>query len=735
MSHLSLNMPELRLFKSDPIVSEGKRRLRREFTDFACAFLLIGLIGVYIYTVVVSYIYGNPSLLSAPRDYQGNACGVSGEYNSKGVDLGNYSYVGYTVNLTALSELFPSSSSVTDAEIYEDAVVTFNQSGWYNTFTGDVYTASFLLETFPTYFYAVCLPSCDQTDDTLTDTATIWKGPIKYKQRTRWDTFSSASYSGSNEYRVEPFKYKRYVSWYCPYDSDFCAQFAPASHTKEVLGRYCVPLDPSVNDTSSNGAIPYSWYADQLVWADLMFLWPQMLVGFGVAATLGLVAYVLMSMTQTNKAIIVFAILSIGFLATVAGYGILYVSEPIVTVEPYSYHTYHNFLSKVVRRATKGIVFALFGVIAIIALVAFMAVRRYKKPVEIGPVLSEERNWNKGVLLSTFTNFVVAVGWLIFWGYTAIYCVTQFKSTSQNPFYKYDQYTVYQWDLDYIWKDAYSLCDGDVYVAINGSAGSAYRNLYACKKKALNADWMIAIQLVALFVVNEFIVSCGYLMTASTVGTSYFTLKADRQVFKSFALSIKHVFKHFGSVMYSCFVQIIPWPKAAFVAILLSRKRRKYSFRERFLTFIVSCTKQSLVNIALTGHYLTLASRSSYVLIQREVVVKKILDLLVASNALGRCFVTFGTVGIGLLITVLWEHENVAGYLMIGILFLIIGYVIGGVAMNAVTAPMNALIQCFLIDRKVFKDRGAPQLSPPELLTFLQDNGIKTSETVEEEKA
>ena len=730
-------MTEIRLFKTDPIVSEVGRRSKRQFTDFSCAFFIIALIGVYIYTVVVSYLNGKPNLLRAPRDYQGNACGISGEYNSMGVDLGNYSYLGYTVNLTALSENFKSSVAVTDAEIYEEAVVKFNQSGWYSTFTGDVYTATDRLANFPYYFYAVCLPSCNQTDDTLEATGTLWDGPYQSAKRTRWLSYLATGETGDNSYLLEPFKYKKYVSWYCPYESEFCAQFAPAGETTEVLGRYCVPLDPSQNDTSSNGAIPYSWYVDQLVWADLMFLWPQMLVGFAVAATLGLVAYVLMNMTSANKAIIVFAILSIGFLATVAGYGILYVSEPTVAVEPYSYHTYHNFLSKSVRGATKGIVFALFGVIAIIALVAFMAVRRYKKPVEIGPVLFEEREWNKGVLLSTLINLLVAAGWLIFWGVTASYCVTQFKSTSQNDVYIYDDAGVFDSrNLNTTWEDASKTCDGDVYWANWVPASSEY--YYACKKKALNGDWMIAIQLVALFVVNEFIVSCGHLINSSTVGTSYFTLKADRLVWKSFVLSLKHVIMHFGSIMYSCFMLIVPWPKAAFVAILLSRKRR-FSFSESIFKFIISCTKQSLANIALTGNNLVLASKSSYVLIQREPFLKQILALLVASNAIGRCFITFGTVGIGLLITVLWEHENVAGYLIIGILFLIIGYVIGGVAMNAVTAPMNALIQCFLIDRKVYRERGAPQFSPPELLTFLEDHGIKTSvidtQVSEEEKA
>ena len=83
----------------------------------------------YLYrTVVVSYRYGNAKLLSAPRDYQGNACGVSGELNSRGVDLGNYSYVGYTVNMTALSKYFPSSNTYFAGD-YIEAVPYFNQTG------------------------------------------------------------------------------------------------------------------------------------------------------------------------------------------------------------------------------------------------------------------------------------------------------------------------------------------------------------------------------------------------------------------------------------------------------------------------------------------------------------------------------------------------------------------------------------------------------------------------------
>ena len=138
--------------------------------------------------------------------------------------------------------------------------------------------------------------------------------------------------------------------------------------------------------------------------------------------------------------------------------------------------------------------------------------------------------------------------------------------------------------------------------------------------------------------------------------------------------------------------------------------------------------------MALTGNNLMMSSKSSYVYIQKEPIVKKILAVFVTSNAIGRCFVAFCTVAFGLLIAVLWKDQKNRSFLIFALLLLIIGYVIGGIAMNAVTAPINTLMQCFLIDRKVFKERGAPQFSPPQLLAFLQENDIKTSETTNDEE-
>ena len=246
---------------------------------------------------------------------------------------------------------------------------------------------------------------------------------------------------------------------------------------------------------------------------------------------------------------------------------------------------------------------------------------------------------------------------------------------------------------------------------------------------------MFVYQIATLLIVNELIVYCGHLMVSSTVGLSYFTLKSDRSLLKSFKLSMRNVIKHIGSVMLSCFILIVPWPRAAFMALLKSQKRPHLpSLSERILRLILSCSKHGLANMALTGNDLMMSSKSSYLYFQKEPILKQILSVVVTSNAIGRCFVVICTVILGLLIAVLWKNEENRSFQIFAILLLIIGYAIGGIAMNAFTASVNTLMQCFLIDRKVFKDRGAPQLAPRKLLAFMQDNDIRMSEITNDQE-
>ena len=677
-------------------------------------------------------------------------CGFATQFSSLGTELGSFSTLYYTMNVTHVLEqtvggYFSSDNTTT----FDPTAVGADMVSLLDPWTLWDTHGNALITDLPNYFNGVCATSCDfnVTSEPSNNLRTyIWEGPSDPSMKDKWNSYLLAA--DTTPSLLDPFTFTAFPSSFCPYEAENCIPLQ-YSEVTSLFNEYCLPMgyDSTVGSFVSEAAsgVVQSDFAAMV--GDLKVSWKLILaMAFGSLV----IALIFLWVLRLCVGVFVWMCIGVGFLLLIASgvLALLYAQKCVgesvfqaakaIDTQDEALNLFEGStvcpsgfsITNPSSRDTIRIVgYVLFGVAGLYAILILIFRKRIKLAIAINKVASQYIRQNKLSVLVPSMQTLGTIGWWALWLVVAAYAITIIPDGYSN--------------LTDSWIDdlgtASTQCHGEEHVVTEGyTVGGA--PIYTCKAIKYLLNWQFAYAVFFLFWLNTFILGAGQMIVAGSVGVWYFTPNHAKGSLGAYPLrtGIRNTFiYHLGTVaLGSLILAIMRMIRIVFFWVIQVNKRTGptgakgfiqrcilvpiallFEFIHKLVAFL---SRNAYIQTALMGTNFCNSCGNASGLIARNPARIGMLGVVSGLvEIVGLAFITAGSGFAGWALLLHFYDGQIKTPLLPVIVICLVGFGIGLVVLSLFSMSVAAILQCFIIDEELHKSEGGAKFTPALLQRFL----------------